>query len=86
VDRFFVIHYNELGLKKGNRDFFENMLCVNINTVLEGCGAQRIKRISGGSVPRSDGRKHQEIKRGSLECLELLTLLRHGLLHRLWKS
>jgi tRNA uracil 4-sulfurtransferase len=64
VDRFFVIHYNELGLKKGNRDFFENMLCVNINTVLEGCGAQRIKRISGRLlVPVPTGASIQEIKR-----------------------
>ena len=45
--RFFVIHYHELGLKKGNRDYFENILCANINTALEGCGAERAKRISG---------------------------------------
>jgi thiamine biosynthesis protein ThiI len=47
VDRFFVIHYNELGLKKGNRDYFENVLCGNINTVLEDCGTERARRISG---------------------------------------
>jgi thiamine biosynthesis protein ThiI len=47
VERFIVIHYNELGLKKGNRDYFENMLCSNINTVLEDCGVDRAKRISG---------------------------------------
>jgi thiamine biosynthesis protein ThiI len=47
VDRFFVIHYNELGLKKGNRDYFENRLCTNINNVLEGCGAERARRGSG---------------------------------------
>jgi len=47
VDRFVVIHYNELGLKKGNRDYFENALCANINTVLQGCGADRARRISG---------------------------------------
>jgi thiamine biosynthesis protein ThiI len=47
VDRFFVIHYNELGLKKGNRDYFENRLCANINTVLEDCGTERAQRISG---------------------------------------
>ena len=59
-----MIHYNELGLKKGNRDFFENMLCVNINSVLEGCGAQRIKRISGRLlVPVPTGASIEEIKR-----------------------
>jgi thiamine biosynthesis protein ThiI len=47
VDRFFVIHYNELGLKKGNRDYFENRLCTNINAVLEECGAGKAHRISG---------------------------------------
>ena len=47
MDRFFVIHYNELGLKKGNRDYFENRLCTNINTVLEDCGTERAQRISG---------------------------------------
>ena len=47
VDRFIVIHYNELGLKKGNRDYFENRLCTNINTVLEDCGAEKTRRITG---------------------------------------
>jgi len=47
VDRFFVIHYNELGLKKGNRDYFENALCANIMAVLQDCRAERAKRISG---------------------------------------
>jgi thiamine biosynthesis protein ThiI len=47
VDRFFVIHYNELGLKKGNRDYFENVLCANIKTSLQDCGAERARRISG---------------------------------------
>src|SRR5215475_10322667 len=47
VDRLFVIHYNELGLKKGNRDYFENALCANINTALQNCGVGRPRRISG---------------------------------------
>jgi thiamine biosynthesis protein ThiI len=47
VDRFFVIHYHELGLKKGNRDYFENILCGNLNAALTDCGAQKARRISG---------------------------------------
>jgi thiamine biosynthesis protein ThiI len=47
VERLFIIHYNELGLKKGNRDYFENALCANINAVLQDCRAERAKRISG---------------------------------------
>jgi tRNA uracil 4-sulfurtransferase len=47
VDRFILIHYNELGLKKGNRDYFENRLCTNINSVLSECGAEKARRIAG---------------------------------------
>ena len=47
MDRFIVVHYNELGLKKGNRDYFENQLCANINGAVQDCGAERVKRISG---------------------------------------
>ena len=47
MDRYFVIHYNKLGLKKGNRNYFENALCSNINTVLQDCGVDRARRISG---------------------------------------
>ena len=47
MDRFIVIHYSELGLKKGNRDYFENQLCANINGTVQDCGAERVKRISG---------------------------------------
>jgi thiamine biosynthesis protein ThiI len=64
VDRFFVIHYNELGLKKGNRDYFENALCANINAVLQDCGADRPRRISGRILlPLRAGADMSEIKR-----------------------
>ena len=64
MDRFFVIHYNELGLKKGNRDYFENALCANINAVLQNCGVERAKRISGRILlPLSSGADVSEIKK-----------------------
>ncbi|HEY2380469.1 MAG TPA: tRNA uracil 4-sulfurtransferase ThiI [Terriglobia bacterium] len=47
MDRFIVIHYNELGLKGGNRDYFENALCGNINAAVQDCGVERAKRIWG---------------------------------------
>jgi tRNA uracil 4-sulfurtransferase len=47
VDRYIVIHYNELGLKKGNRDYFEKRLCTNIDAALTDCGAAKAGRISG---------------------------------------
>lgn len=42
-----VIHYGELGLKKGNRDFFERRLCRNIDRTLSGCEVARTRRVSG---------------------------------------
>jgi thiamine biosynthesis protein ThiI len=49
MERYFVVHYHEVGLKKGNRDFFENRLCRNIGKALaaEGIGSATIRRISG---------------------------------------
>ena len=64
MDRFFVIHYNELGLKKGNRDYFENALCRNINSVLQDCQVERAKRISGRLLlPLSANADVSEIKK-----------------------
>ena len=47
MERFLVVHYNELGLKKGNRDYFENRLCQHIRAVLADCGGGEVRRISG---------------------------------------
>ena len=64
MDRFIVIHYNELGLKKGNRDYFENALCANVNAALQGCGADRVKRISGRLLlPITSSAEVPEIKK-----------------------
>src|SRR4029453_3433237 len=37
----------ELGLKKGNRDFFEKRLCQNLKATLADCGCGEVRRISG---------------------------------------
>ncbi len=47
MQSIFVIHYGELGLKKGNRDYFEKTLCRTIEETLSGCGAGKVRRISG---------------------------------------
>jgi thiamine biosynthesis protein ThiI len=47
MDRFLVVHYNELGLKKGNRAYFENRLCQHIRSVLIDCGGGEVRRMSG---------------------------------------
>ena len=64
MDRFIVVHYNELGLKKGNRDYFENRLCANIDATLADCGAERTRRIHGRLlVPLVPDANVHEIKR-----------------------
>ena len=49
MDRYIVVHYHEIGLKKGNRDYFENKLCQNLSQILAagGCGPTAVRRISG---------------------------------------
>ena len=47
MDRYIVIHYHEVGLKKGNRDYFENRLCSNIAKSLVGTGAGPVRRTWG---------------------------------------
>ena len=47
MDRFLVVHYHELGLKKGNRGQFENRLCHNLRKTLLDCGCGEVRRISG---------------------------------------
>lgn len=43
----FIIHYSEIGLKKGNRGFFESRLRENIQQALRGCTEPRIKMDFG---------------------------------------
>lgn len=42
-----IIHYSEIGLKKGNRGFFESRLRDNILKVLADCGRPKIKMDFG---------------------------------------
>src|SRR5215471_17291182 len=54
MDRFVVVHYHEVGLKKGNRDYFENRLCLNIRQSLADSGvpASEVRRITGRILVR----------------------------------
>jgi len=47
MERFLIVHYHELGLKKGNRTYFENRLCQHIGAVLKDCGGGEVRRIPG---------------------------------------
>ncbi len=44
---FIIIHYNEIGLKKGNRGFFESKLRDNIHKALKDCCDQKVKMDFG---------------------------------------
>ncbi len=43
----FIIHYSEIGLKKGNRGFFESRLRDNIQQALRGCPEHKVKMDFG---------------------------------------
>ncbi len=45
TDRFFSIHYAEVGLKGKNRAFFEKRLVQNIKLSLQGTGYTEVKRL-----------------------------------------
>src|SRR5579884_2922440 len=49
MDRFIVVHYHEVGLKKGNRNYFENRLCGNIRKALVDSGnpPAEVRRVTG---------------------------------------
>ncbi len=47
MERFVLVHYHEIGLKKGNREYFENRLRLNISKTLEDCGVQKVRRLYG---------------------------------------
>lgn len=50
MDRYILVHYHEVGLKKNNRDFFEKKLKQNIQSALSGLDYGRVHRISGRLV------------------------------------
>lgn len=51
-----VIHYHEIGLKKGNRDFFEKRLQENVHRALRGVADVPIRRLPGRLIaPLPDG-------------------------------
>ncbi|MBI4444556.1 MAG: tRNA 4-thiouridine(8) synthase ThiI [Acidobacteria bacterium] len=47
MERFFLCHYHEVGLKGSNRTFFENRLRSNITRALTGIPIGGVRRISG---------------------------------------
>jgi thiamine biosynthesis protein ThiI len=65
MERFLIVHYHELGLKKGNRDYFENRLCQNLRATLADCGCGEVRRISGRILVtlRSDSNMPEVLRR-----------------------
>lgn len=63
MEKFFIIHYSEIALKKGNRNFFENKLILHIKQVLTGDSFSFLKRISGRLILKlNDGSNPESIK------------------------
>lgn len=47
MEKLFLVHYGEIGLKRKNRSFFEKKLAQNIKTSLKGLGYAEVRRIYG---------------------------------------
>ena len=54
MQKVFIVHYGEVGLKGKNRSFFENRLVRNIRYALEGTGYTDVRRIHGRILVRLD--------------------------------
>ena len=47
MEKLFLVHYGEIGLKGKNRSFFEKKLAQNIKLSLKGTGCTEVRRIYG---------------------------------------
>ena len=47
MEKLFLVHYGEIGLKRGNRSYFEKKLAQNIKLSLKGIGCAEVRRIYG---------------------------------------
>ena len=47
MEKLFLVHYGEIGLKRGNRSYFEKKLAQNIKLSLKGMGYTEVRRIYG---------------------------------------
>ena len=47
MEKLFLVHYGEIGLKRGNRSYFEKKLAQNIKLSLKGMGCAEVRRIYG---------------------------------------
>lgn len=54
MQKVFIVHYGEVGLKGKNRSFFENRLVQNIKQALEGTEYADVQRIHGRILVRVD--------------------------------
>ena len=47
MEKLFLVHYGEIGLKRKNRSYFEKKLAQNIKLSLKGMGSAEVRRIYG---------------------------------------
>ena len=64
---FIIIHYSEIGLKKGNRGFFEAKLRENIQKALRGIPVKSIKMDFGRFIMRLPSRSQLDQVIGRLK-------------------
>jgi thiamine biosynthesis protein ThiI len=62
--RTYLVHYNEIGLKRGNRPFFERVLIQNIQHALRGLSVIAVRRLYGRlRVDQHERGDRQELER-----------------------
>lgn len=62
MNKYIICHYNEIGLKGGNRKFFEEKLIENIKKALPSNLFRKIKRISGRIIIETIDLKKEQKK------------------------
>lgn len=66
MEKLFIVHYGEIGLKGKNRSFFEQKLVQNIRLSLEGMGFAEVRRIYGRILVTLQPEANVEAIRGRL--------------------
>ena len=88
MEKLFLVHYGEIGLKRGNRFYFEKKLAQNIKLSLKGMGCAEVRRIYGRLLvmlqPEADvvaiqerlgkvmGIAHFELALGTEQCIDAI--------------
>jgi thiamine biosynthesis protein ThiI len=67
MDRYIIIHYGEIALKGGNRNFFENKLIANIKLALADLGDIWLKQVAGRIIVKIEKDYDLELIKAKLQ-------------------